>query len=141
MIGLTQLGTETLILLAPLLPFLNKAGEALAKRIGESAYEKGKAIHETIRRKFASDQDEDAAQALKRLIEKPVDEDLKSGLAKIIEDKAAADGRFANELEKVVREAKRDPNFVQFVTTIQGNAHVGQILNIGHVENINLNDD
>ncbi len=123
-------------LLAPLIPFLTKAGEKVAEQVGEASYKKVKALYEAIRNKFASDDDEYALQTLKRFEEQPANDNRKAALVSVVTDKATTDPVFANQLDRFVQEAKQDGNITQFATRVYGNARVGKIYNIGQAGQI-----
>lgn len=120
-------------LLAPLTPFLTKAGEKVAEKIGEAGFEKAKSLYSAIRDKFASDEDEYALQTLRKLEEQPENEGRKAALIGVLAGKADDDAGFAQQLERIVQEIKQDSNTAQFMTNVYGDARVSNIYNIGQV--------
>lgn len=140
MSDLMQSGLSAVTLLAPVLPFIVKSGEKFAEKIGEASYNKVRALYESIRNKFDSDQDQYALQSLQRLEEQPADESRQAVVASVINEKAQTDLKFADELERRIREAKGDTSLSQFITNVSGNAQVGKILNIGQAGNITIDE-
>lgn len=131
---------QAISLLAPLTPYLVKAGEKVAEGVGEASFQKVKSLYEVIRNKFTADDDDYAQQTLKRFEEQPDSENRKAALVEIVAEKATTDPAFANQLERHVQEAKQDGNLAQFVTNVYGNAQVGKIYNIGQVGQITENN-
>ena len=112
-------------------PYLAKAGEAAAKKIGEAAWEKTGALYQAIRRRFEADKDEKAQETLQRLEEQPLDEGRQAALADILTEKAQADPTFAQELMQLAQGVTQDKTVAQFLTQVYDDAHVDKIINIG----------
>ncbi len=103
-------------------PFLTKAGEAAAAKIGADLYT-------WLKQRFEKDQDKDAEAALTQLEKKPDSKPRREALAETLTERAASDpDRFGAELQ----------NRVQQVVATEGNIGtlVGQIM-AGNVNVIN----
>lgn len=107
----SQVAIATTTILTPLLPYLIKAGEKAAeeigKKLGVAAWEKAKALYETIRAKFAGDAY--AEETLRRVAEKPTDEGRRSALQSVLTEKAEADHDFGQQLARLVEEVQSSP--------------------------------
>jgi hypothetical protein len=57
--------------LTPVLPYMNSAGTAIATKIGEDVYERGKKLYEVIRARFAQEPDEKGSKALQAYVDDP----------------------------------------------------------------------
>jgi hypothetical protein len=83
----------------PLLaPFIGKAMEGAANKTGEIGAEKAGTLLDTIRRKFAVDQDDYAVQTLQRFEEQPDVASRQQTLATLLAEMAEADPAFADAL-------------------------------------------
>jgi hypothetical protein len=116
---------------ALLAPYLVKAGEAAAKKAGETAWEKVESLYQAMRGKFAADEDDYAEKTLQRLEEQPTSEVRQASLADILTEKAEADPTFARELAQLVQDTAQDQATAQFLTQVYDNARVDKIINIG----------
>jgi hypothetical protein len=119
-------------------PYLAKAGEAVAKKIGEAVWDKVANLHQAIRRKFSKDKDEYAQKTLQRLEEQPTNEGRQAALADVLEEKAQTDPAFAQELAQLVRTTAEDKHVSQFLTQVYDQAQVDKIINIGQVGVVNI---
>lgn len=112
-----------------------KALEAAADKAGDKAGAGAWAtlgrITETIRSKFRGDPE--ATETLDRLEAKPDSKARTAELAEVLQPRLAADAGFAGELARLVEEAKAEPQIASFVTTVQDNARVDRLTNIGQV--------
>jgi hypothetical protein len=130
-----QVATTAAALLTPLLPYLVKAGEGasteIGKKIGVAAWEKIKALYETVREKFTGDAY--AEETLKRATEKPESEDRRAALAGILAEKAEADPTFGQELARLTQVTIEDEGTSTFLTQVYG-GRVNKIVNIGWVQ-------
>jgi hypothetical protein len=79
-----------------------------------------------------------AAGALDRVQDTPDSPARVAALAAVIDQRAAADSAFADELTRLVEEIRGDVVGGQFVTEVFGNAQVGTILNVNQARDINL---
>ncbi len=122
-------------------PYLTEAGKAAAKKIGEGAGSHLDGLLAVIRHKFGLDQDAYAAQTLSRLEEQPAAESRQRALADIVAEKAQADPAFKAELERLVQSAQASPTTTQILTNVYGNAKVGQIINAGRVDRLNIGSE
>jgi hypothetical protein len=108
-----------------------KALEAAGGKAGEGAWATLGRIAETIRAKFRGDPE--TTETLERLEAKPDSQARTAELAEVLQPRLQADPGFAAELARLVEEAKAEPQTAEFVTTVQDNARVGKVTNIGQV--------
>lgn len=132
---IVQIATAAVALLAP---YLIKAGESAAGKVGEKALEKVEALYQAIRRRFAADKNDYAEKTLQRMEEQPTSEGCQAALADILAEKAQNDPGFAQELMQLVQSATQDKTVVQILTQVYGNARVGKIINIGNAGVVNI---
>jgi hypothetical protein len=121
---------------AILAPYLAKVGEEFSKKIGEGAYKKLASLYEAIKSKFIADKDEFAQKTLERLEAQPTTESRQAALADVLVEKAQADGKFADNLGNLTKDAAADKTVNQFLTQVYGEGRVGKILNIGRARDI-----
>ncbi|NEP27144.1 MAG: hypothetical protein F6J94_07000 [Moorea sp. SIO1F2] len=86
-----------------LIPYLAKVAEGAAQKAGESVWEKAEAIYQAIVSKFS--EDGYAEQTLKRLKEKPSNEERQKALVGILAEKAEEDSGFAKQLNRLISNA------------------------------------
>jgi len=123
----------------PLLaPFIGKAMEGAANKTGEIGAEKAGTLLDTIRRKFAVDQDDYAVQTLQRFEEQPDVASRQQTLATLLAEMAEADPAFADALTHQVEGMARDKNVSQFLTQVYGDARVGKITNIASARDVHF---
>ena len=67
----TELIHQVMNSLAPVIPYLNSAGTAIATKIGEDVYQRGKKLYEAIRTRFAQEPDDKASKALQAFVDDP----------------------------------------------------------------------
>jgi hypothetical protein len=108
-----------------------KALEAASGEAGKTGWQALGRIAQTIRGWFAGDYE--ATETLDRLEAKPESQARAAELAEVLTPRLETDPRLVAELTRLVDEAKADPQTASFVTTIQDNARVGRITNIGQV--------
>jgi hypothetical protein len=114
-----------------------KALEAAGDQAGEGAWATLGRIREAIRSRFRGDAE--ATQALERLEAKPASQARTAELVEVLQPRLEADPPLVAELTRLVEEAKAEPQTAAFVTTVQGNARVGKLTNIGQVSgNVHL---
>src|SRR5690349_20910783 len=118
-------------------PYLARAGDAAAQKLGDSAAKHVGDMLETIRAKFAADDDTYAGQTLARVEQQPDAEPRRQALAGIVAEKMDADPAFKKRLEELVREADRDPSTHQFLVQVSGGS-VGDIVQIGTATNVEI---
>lgn len=110
-----------------------KALDAAGGRAGESAWAALGRIADAVRRRFGSDPE--VTEALDRLEAKPASEARTAEVAEVLGDRLRADPAFADELAGLIDQAKAaGPRASSFVTTVQDNAQVGKVTNIGVVD-------
>src|SRR5919204_5105186 len=108
-----------------------KALEAAGGKAGEGAWATLGRIRGAIWAKFRGDPE--ATEALERLEAKPDSQAHTAELAEVLQPRLEADPQLVAELTRLVEEAKIQPQTAAFVTTVQDNAHVGRLTNIGQV--------
>ena len=107
MVDLVGITSAAVALLGPYLASLaGKVGTAAADEIAAGAANSSVmaigSLYNSLRRKFASDHDEDACRALSSLEAVPNSEGRQSTLAEVLLDRASADPEFAAELARLV---------------------------------------
>ncbi|HEX8862963.1 MAG TPA: hypothetical protein VGC06_28490 [Actinomycetes bacterium] len=108
-----------------------KALEAAGGEAGKTAWQALGRIAQTIRGWFAGDQE--ATETLDRLEAKPTSQARTAELGEVLQPRLEADPRLVAELTRLVEQARADPQTASFVTTVQDNARVGRITNIGQI--------
>lgn len=108
-----------------------KALEAAGGKAGEGAWASLGRISEAVRARFRGDPE--ATEALQRLEAKPDSQARTAELAEVLQPRLEADPQLLAELTRLVEEAKAAPQAAAFVTTVQGNAQVGKLTNVGQV--------
>jgi hypothetical protein len=108
-----------------------KALEAAGGKAGEGAWVALGRIKEAIWSKFRGDQE--VTETLERLEAKPESQARTAELAEVLQPRLEADPQLVAELTRLVEEAKAEPQTAAFVTTVQDNARVGKLTNIGQV--------
>jgi hypothetical protein len=106
-----------------------KALEAAGGRAGEGTWAVLSRIREAIWSKFRGDPE--ATETLERLEARPDSQARTADLAEVLQPRLEADPQLAAELTRLVEEAQ--PQTAAFVTTVQDNARVGKLTNIGQV--------
>src|SRR5262245_42890104 len=82
--------------------FFSKAGEALASKFGEDAYEEGKHLYHIVRYRFAQEPDNGrASRALQSFIDDP--ETYGTVLEKVLVSMLQSDPEFANVLNGITQ--------------------------------------
>jgi hypothetical protein len=108
-----------------------KALDAVGDQAGKSSWQALGRIAQTVRGWLAGDHE--ATETLDRLEAKPDSQARAAELAEILQPWLEADERLAAQLTRLVEEAKTDPQTASFVTTVEGNARVGKLTNIGQI--------
>jgi hypothetical protein len=108
-----------------------KALEAASGEVGKTAWQALGRIAQAIRGWFAGDRE--ATETLDRLEAKPQSQARTAELAEVLTPWLEAEPRLVAELTRLVEEAKADPQTASFVTTVQDDARVGRITNIGQI--------
>lgn len=116
--------------------YLAKAGETIAEKAGQAVWdsfaEKAKALYESLKAKFAGD--EDAATALKQLENKPDSEGRQAALKEVLEEKIQADPTFAEMLRQLVPEVKQSGGDTITQTLTISGEQVGKVIQIAKVQ-------
>jgi hypothetical protein len=105
--------------------------EAIGAKAGEGASAALGRIADAVRDRFRNDQE--VTETLERLEAKPNSQERTKELAKVLQSRLEAEPIIAAELMRLVEQAKAEPETAAFVTTVQGNAQVGKLTNIGQV--------
>jgi hypothetical protein len=121
-----------------LAPFLVKAGEAAAAKVGEAMWERVAAIHGAIRRKLDDDDDAYGRQSLERLEEQPTSEGRQQALATVLYEKAEADQAFGQELVRLVQQASQERSAPQFLNQVYDGGKVNKIIQIAQGGQIHI---
>jgi hypothetical protein len=108
-----------------------KALEAAGGEAGTTGWQALGRIAQTIRTWFAGDRE--ATETLDRLQAKPISQARTAELTEVLQLRLAADPRLVAELTRLVDQATADPQTASFVTTVQDNARVGRVTNIGQI--------
>jgi surfactin synthase thioesterase subunit len=77
--------------------------------------------------------DPEVTETLERLEAKPESQARTVELAEVLQPRLKADPRLVAELTRLWSRPKAEPQTASFVTTVQGNAQVGKLTNIGQV--------
>jgi len=121
----TAIATTTIAILSP---YLAKAGEAAANKVGEAAWEKAAEIYDAIQARFVQDDDDDyPSQTLKRFEEQP--DSRKAALQEILEEILSQDSDFAQSLSHLLKEADEAGAGAVFNVSVFG-GEVGEIINV-----------
>jgi hypothetical protein len=125
-------GTIALAAVTVLAPYFAKAGEAVAGKVGEAAWEKMKAVYTAVKGKLTGDPY--AEETLKRVEEEPQSGSRQAALASVLEDKIKTDASFGQNLLRLVEEAKKSgaQEVVTQTLTVSGTV-VGDTTQIGKV--------
>lgn len=118
---------------ALLAPYLAQAGQEIAQKAGDAAWQMATSLYEAIHHKFTKDQDAFAQQTLQRLQEQPTNEVRQAALADVLDEKAQLDPSFAQLLKQLVRDTTQAQGINQFLTQLYDNAQVEKIINIGQI--------
>jgi hypothetical protein len=108
-----------------------KALEAASGKAGEGAWAALGRIADAVRTRFRADPE--ITEILERLEARPTSEGRTQELAEVLQERLVAEPSFAAELARLVEQAKAEPQTAAFVTTVQDNAQVGRLTNIGQV--------
>ena len=101
-------------------------------KAGDSLWRAVTRIYDALRAHFIHDRP--VLRALERVQGQPHDPEAAKDLAGQLQSRLARDPSFAGDLAALVEELSSIPESAQFLTVVQGNAHVGKITNIGSVE-------
>jgi hypothetical protein len=108
-----------------------KALETAGDKAGEGAWAALGRIADAVRARFGGDRE--VTETLGRLEARPTSQGRTQELAEVLQDRLVADPDFAAELAGLVEQAKAERQAAAFVTTVQDNAQVGKLTNIGQV--------
>ncbi len=101
--------TLATLVMAQLTPYIAKAGEEFASKVGDAAFEQGKRLYEALHARFAKEAPKDGGKASQKLEELKEDPDVKATvetkLARILE----ADPDFANTLKQILQSGPAGP--------------------------------
>jgi hypothetical protein len=105
--------------------------EALGGKAGESTWGAFGRIADAVRARFGNEAE--VTEALERLEAKPTSQARTTEVAEVLQPRLEADPDFAAELARLIEQARIEPQTASFVTTVQDNARVGRLTNIGQV--------
>lgn len=126
------------VVVALLSPYLARAAEGFAVKVGEGAAEHIGDLYSLVRRKFDSDADPVGRGALRELEAQPANDASQEALVDVLAHKATADPEFAEELAEAVRRiSDGKPVNQQFLTQVFG-GEVGKIVNVGQARDIHF---
>jgi hypothetical protein len=108
-----------------------KALEAAGGKAGEAGWAALGRIREAIWSKFRGDSE--VTETLDRLEAKPDSQARTAEVAEVLQPRLEADPQLVAELTRLVEAAKAEPQTAAFVTTVQDNARVGKLTNIGQI--------
>src|SRR2546425_129285 len=100
--ALTALASQVVGILAPLIPFFNKATDAVANKVGEDIYEQGKHLYDVIHARFAKEADDGkSSKVLQNFTEDPKEysPNLENKLLLLLQ----ADPSFATTLSQIIK--------------------------------------
>jgi hypothetical protein len=122
-----------------LAPYLTKAGQKIAEKAGEAAWEKASALYDAVRGKTAKDTY--AQQTLERLHGAPDDTNRRAAMQAVLAEMIAADTSFAESLHKLLEEDGDTTDEIEQHVRVSGQARTGNITQIGRVTgNIDLGE-
>lgn len=112
-------------------PYFAKGGEAVAKKVGEAAWDKIETVYTNIKNKLADDAY--AKKTLKRVEDEPESETRQAALVGVLVDTLKADPTFAETLEKLLDEGKEKVvnKTISQTVNVSGSAKTGDIHQIG----------
>ncbi len=100
--ALTALASQVVGILAPLMPFFNKATDAVANKVGEDVYEQGKHLYDVIHARFAKEADNGkSSKVLQNFTEDPKEytPNLENKLLQLLQ----TDPNFASTLSQIIK--------------------------------------
>jgi hypothetical protein len=116
-----------------LIPYLTKAGQAVADKAAAVAWEKTKAIFAAVKEKLSGDTYTE--ETLKRVEDEPQSQNRRAALIGVLEEQIKKDPAFADALGRLLAEAKSaGVETIQQTVTVSGQARTGDITTIGKVE-------
>ena len=94
------LTNEVMTALAPIVPYLSGAGNAIAGKVGEDVYQQGKKLYQAIRTRFAKEPDSGKAnKALQAFVDDP---DLSGAIEIKLQRLIQSDPAFADILCQII---------------------------------------
>ena len=117
-----------------LLPLLTKAGEAIAGKLGNAAWESAEKIYSALKSRFDEHPNNYYADSFRQFEEAPEDwqETFQVVLAKFLKE----DEGFAQTLQELLKDSGHKSTGPTFITDVSGNARVGQIVNAETIEGL-----
>jgi hypothetical protein len=112
-------------------PYLAKAGEEAAKKVGSAAWEKATEIHQAIKARFKKEEDSYPAQTLEQFEKDP--EKRKGAMEDVLKEIMEQDTEFSARLLSLLEEADEAGAGAVFNVNIFG-GEVGEILSIDKLE-------
>lgn len=111
--------------------YLAKAGEDTAEKAGEAAWRKAAEIYQTIKTRFAKEENDYPTRTLKQFEERPAS--CKGALKEILEGLLSQDAEFARLLAQLLKEVDEAGGKTVFNVSVFG-GQVGEIINIDKLE-------
>jgi hypothetical protein len=113
-------------------PYLANAGETVAEKAGEAAWEKIKAVYAAVKGKLTGDSY--AEQTLKRLEDQPKSPTRQAAMAGILEERIERDSSFGETLQNLLDEAKASGAEKVITQTLKiSHARVRDVTQIGEI--------
>ena len=117
--------------IAILSPYMTKAGEEVAKKAANAAWEKASEIHQAVKAKFLSNNVKSSRQLMEQYEKDPKENKSKmeAALAEVLE----SDPKFTEKLLELLKQAHEAGAGAVFNVTVAG-GEVGEIISIDKLE-------
>lgn len=99
-----EVAAKTVALLAPLAPYLKKAGESIAGEVGKDALKKAREVTDRIRQRFQGDNNQKALTVFDLFLDDPNDKDQANALSKQIVNALQQHQTWAEEMRQLLAE-------------------------------------
>lgn len=121
--------TAAMTLLAP---YLAKAGENVAGKVGDAMYKQAQTLYTVIKDKFKGDQT--AEKTLARVKQEPDKKTWKDAFLGVLTMKLEEDPEFANTIKQLVQEAEKLPGGDNISQEMNISGTTGDVFQIGKME-------
>ena len=115
-----------------LAPYLAKAGESVAEKVGDAMYKQAQTLYAVIKDKFKGDQT--AEKTLTRVKQEPNNQAWKDTLLGILVMKLEEDPQFANAIEQFVKDAEKSSEGDSISQTMNISGTTGDVFQIGKID-------
>ncbi len=132
----SQVAASAVAVLIPLAPYLQKAGEEVAKEVGKAVWAKGSAVYRVIRARFEKDKDDKGQATLKLFLNDP--HTFEEALARLVVQRAQVDPAFGKQLHGLLQDAVEDRAVVTFLNNFYGETRVGKIIEIKTISPVHI---